>query len=171
MVNNKIRLESLSKNVVKTMEELSKNEGLARLLVNHEENPFEKSVGDNRRNLINPKSKICKIFPYPFDVEATVEQGAFIRVYYNDGEFDETEVISETHLYIDVIVSKDLWLINNGSDSLIRPYEIMSRITDMIGKRSANSNIRLNIEGWRHLAINTKFDAIRLYCNNFTVET
>lgn len=167
----KIKLGSLSKDVVKTMMALSKNEGIARLLVNHEENPFENPVGDNKVHLANPKSELCKIFPYPFDTTATENQGVSIRVYYNNGTLNENEVISEMQLHIDIIVSKDLWLINNGEESMIRPYEIMSRVVETIGRKGVGSAIRLDIDGWQHLSVNTKIDAIRIYCENFSVET
>jgi hypothetical protein len=167
-----MRLESLSKNIVKIMFELSKNEGLNRLLTLNVDNPFDPnlSVVDGVK-LINPNSPQYCIKPYPFDVEAETAESSSIRVYYNDGDFNENEVISETRLHIDIIVAKDLWLINNGTDSLIRPYEILSRVTDMVGKRSLNSTIKLKFDGFQHLAVNTKFDAIRLYSEYYTVET
>lgn len=154
------------------MSELSKNDGLAKLLVNNVSNPFSSDLPqiDNSK-LINPKSNLCRIYPYPFDPEAQVEDASFIRVYYNNGEFNENEIISETLIHIDIIVAKNLWLINDGQRSMIRPYEIVSRVTDMVGKRSLNTTIKLDFNGWRHLAVNTKFDAIRLYSEYYTIET
>jgi len=167
-----MRLESLSKNIVKIMQELSKNQGLVRLLQYNDDNPFDRNLPDvDGSTLIHPKSVNYKIKPYPFDVEAETGETSTIRVYYNSGDFNENEVISETNLHIDIIVAKELWLINDGTNSLIRPYEIMSRVTDMVGKRSLNTTIKLRFDGWQHLAVNTKFDAIRLYSEYFTVET
>lgn len=160
----------MSKNVVKIMQELAKNEGLARLLVNNTENPFDTPVKD-KTCLIIPDGNKSKIFPYPFDPDATVVDGSFIRVYYNNGDFNENEVIAESQLHVDIIVAKSLWLINDGSNSLIRPYEIAGRVLDMVGKRSLNSTIKLKFEGYQHLYINQKFDAIRLYANYMSVET
>lgn len=166
-----MRLESLSNNIVKIMQELSKNQALARLLMYNDINPFSTSLPDVDGTLLtNPKNPLCRIFPYPFDPEATIEDGSFIRVYYPNGQFNENEVISETQINIDIIVAKSLWLINDGQRPLIRPYEIMSRVTDMIGKRSAGATIQLQFTGWNHLAVNTKFDAIRLYSDYMSVE-
>lgn len=164
-----MKMETMSKNIIAVMMELSKNEGLARLLANNESNPFNTPVEDKTR-LINPNDTNAKIFPYPFDPEATVEDGSFIRVYYNDGDFDSIEVIAESQLHIDVIVAKSLWLINDGERSMIRPYEIMSRVLDMVGKRSLNSTIKLQFKGYQHLYINPKFDAIRLYAEYMSIE-
>ena len=56
------------------------------------------------------------------------------------------------------------------NESLIRPYEIMDRVVDLVGKRGIG-DVRLEIAGFQHLYINTKFDSIRLYCNYTSVET
>jgi hypothetical protein len=150
------------------MKELIKNDGLNKLLYNNAKNPFDPTLPAVNGNTL----LMTKIMPYPFDLEAQVEDGSFIRFYYNNGDFDGSEVIMESQLNIDIVVAKSLWLINdNNKQSLIRPYEIMTRIVDMLGKRSLNSTIRLEFEGWQHLSVNTKFDAIRLYANYFSVET
>lgn len=185
------KINNLSSNIVNIMFELAKNDGLARLLVN-ENLPFDKSKPniinpstfgtnkDDRMKLINPSNPDSKISPYPFDPEATIKDSAFIRVYYNQGEFNENETIQEMQLNIDIVVAKSLWLINGGSKtsqhpngdgkSLIRPYEIMDRVVDIVGKRSFSNLIRVKFDGWQHLAVNTKFDAIRLYSDYFSVE-
>jgi hypothetical protein len=166
-----VRLGSLSKNVVTIMDELAKNDGLARLLVNDVSNPFSESLPTiDKSKLANQKSELCRIHPFPFDPEAQTEDSSFLRVYYPNGEFNKNEVIAETQINIDIIIAKSLWLIDDGQRKLIRPYEIMSRVTDMIGKRSIGTAIRLEFKGWNHLAVNTKFDAIRLYSEYMSVE-
>ncbi|QOV08240.1 putative tail terminator protein [Bacillus phage Kirov] len=165
-----MRLDSLSKNVVKVMKTLCLNEGLVKLLANNQYNPFDTSIPviKNPYDLINPNSVNCKIKPFPFEVEATTQDGSYIRVYYNDAEFNENEVIAETRLHIDIICAKSLWLIEG---SMIRPYEILARVTNMVGQRAVGNNIKLKFNGFQHLAVNEKFDAIRLYSDYFTVET
>uniref|UniRef100_A0AB39C6Z9 Uncharacterized protein n=1 Tax=Bacillus phage KoopaTroopa TaxID=3234046 RepID=A0AB39C6Z9_9CAUD len=163
-----MRFDSLSKNVVNVMKALSNNQGLLQLLVNDVENPFDPNLPViNGSNVINPKHALCRIKPYPFDVEATDTNGSFIRVYYNYGDLDESETISETTLHIDIVVAKELWLIKGN---MIRPYEIMARVIDMVGKRGVGTGIKLNINGFQHLAVNTKFDAIRITSEYMTVE-
>jgi hypothetical protein len=190
-----VKPNNLSRNIVQIMQALSKNDGLARLLIHDIDNPFDRKEWDERpsfdkggyyvqnangkfilppidkNKLVNPKSDSSRIHPYPFDIEATIDDRSFIRVYYNDGDFNDNEVIQEMHLCLDIVVAKNLWLINNGTESLIRPYEIMDRVIDLTGKKSINSTIKINFDGWQHLAVNSKFDAIRLYSNYFSVET
>jgi len=176
-----MKMESMSKNVVDIMFQLTKNNGLIELLTNNDGSlpllrdgtalSVKIESSDIRNKLITPNASESKIFPYPFDSEATDTDGSFIRVYYNDGEFNDNEVIAESQLHIDIIVAKSLWLINDGERSMIRPYEIMGRVMDMVGKRSLNSTIKLKFEGYQHLYINSKFDSIRLYANYMSVET
>lgn len=163
------KIYNLSKNIVQVMQILKENDGLAELLLNDIKNPFSVPVKD-KDELINPNSQNCRIKPFPFDPEAQIEDSSFIRVYYNTGDFNENETIQEMELHIDIIVAKSLWLINDGRQSLIRPYEIMDRVVDLVGKRSINNLIRLKFDGWQHLSVNTKFDAIRLYSEYYSVE-
>ena len=166
-----MRAESMSKNIINIMQQLSKNEGLVRLLANNISEPFSKPPSIKPKDLLNPKSQNSKILPLPFDMEATTDEGTFIRVYYNDGSLNENETISESQIHIDIICAKSLWLINDGNNSLIRPYEIMSRVMDVLGRRSTNNTIKLNFKDYQHLYINSKFDAIRLYCEYMAIET
>jgi hypothetical protein len=167
-----MKLETMSKNIVNIMFTLAKNGMLGKLLIHDVSNPYDESLPFPKTNdLIKPDGSTAKIFPYPFDVEATELNGSFIRIYYNDGEFNSNEVIAESQLHIDIIVSKDLWLINNGRESLIRPYDIAGRVIDLVGRRSIGTNIKLNFKGYQHLYINTKFDAIRLHAEYMSVET
>lgn len=165
-----VKINNLSSNVTDVMIALKENDGLAELLTNNISNPFTIPVKD-KSSLINPKNANCKIFPYPFDPEVQIEDSSFIRVYYGRGDFNENEVIQEMTMNIDIIVAKNLWLISDGQRSLIRPYEIMDRIVDTVGYRSANGRIRLKISGWQHLAVNARFEAIRLYCDYYNVES
>jgi hypothetical protein len=168
-----MKLESMSKNIVNIMFTLAKNEMLGRLLVHDVSNPYDLSLPKPTvEELIKPDASTAKIFPYPFDAEATDLDGSFIRVYYNDGEFNENEVIAESNIHIDIIVSKTLWLINdNGKQSLIRPYDIAGRVVDLVGRQSIGSNVKLRFEGYQHLYVNTKYDCIRLYAEYMSVET
>lgn len=173
-----MKLDSMSKNIVAIMNELSTKPALVELLINNDEHlPLlnnatklkEKITDKVIKDVKSPRSKSSKIKPYPFDVESTTEDGSFIRVYYNDGEFNENEVIAEGQIHIDIVVAKTLWLIDDGVDAMIRPYEIMSRITDAIGTRSV-SPVRVRFKGYQHLYVNTKFDAIRLYADYMSIE-
>lgn len=172
-----MKLETMSKNIVNVVTTLSKNEMLGRLLTHDVPTPYLIDLAKpNPSDLINLTSSKAKIFPYPFDPEATEYDGSFIRVYYSTGEFNDNETIAESTLTIDVIVSKTLWLINDKAkptdrgQSLIRPYDIAGRVIDLVGKRSIGSSVKLKFQGYSHLYVNAKFDCIRLYADYMSIE-
>lgn len=173
-----MKMETMSKNIVTLISQLAKNNALIELLINNDDSlpllldavNLEAKITDKiRRDIISPRTDDAKILPYPFEVEATVTDGSFIRVYYNNGDFNENEVIAESQLHIDIIVARSLWLMDDGVKPLVRPYEIVSRVISMVGRNSV-SPVRVKFSGYQHLYINTKFDAIRLYADYMSVE-
>lgn len=167
-----MKLESMSKSVVDVVSALAKNEMLGRILTHDVSNPYDLSLEKPiAKDLMNPNSSKAKIFPYPFDPEATELDGSFIRVYYNSGDFNENEVIAESKMNIDIIVSKTLWLINDGKKSIVRPYDIAGRVIDLVGKRSIGNLPKLKFDGYSHLYVNTRYDCIRLYAEYMSIES
>lgn len=170
-----VKIHTMSKNIVNIMQALSYNDHLINmLLINENDIAFtneNRPAGfTNNSQIINQNDEFCRISPVPFDPEAQEEDKSFIRVYYSDGEFG-SEVVSVSNLVIDIIVAKSLWLIfdRNINQGLIRPYVIMDDIIDTIGRYSG-SLVSIDFQGFRHLAVNTKFDAIRLYAQYFKPE-
>ena len=169
-----MKMESMSKNIVAIITELQKVQVLMRLTLNDVNDPYQMAVSQIQINeASDPKNPNARILPYPFDPEATIDDGSFIRAYYNNGDFDDSEVIAESNIFIDIIVAKSLWLIHdsNLNESRIRPYEMMGHIINKVGKRSLGSTIRLKINGYQHMSVNTKFECIRLYCEYYSVES
>lgn len=162
------------------MIKLASNEMLARILSNDVPDPYKRKLDGNFvypaptvAQLVKPDASTARIFPYPFDPDATTLDGSFIRVYYNDGDFNGNEAIAESQIHIDIVCSKenDIWLINNdNNESLIRPYDIAGRVVDLVGKNSIGTGVKLKFTGFQHLYINTKFDCIRLYAEYMSVE-
>lgn len=179
-----MKTSTLSKNIIQVMNALRYNDRLVNLalidnndiefVIGNRPSDFESNV-DNmpRKNLqiVNQNSKFCRILPTPFNPNAEDEDKTMIRVYYNQGDFDG-EIISQTSLFIDIIVAKSRWLIYDQAqqEQMVRPYEIMTEIIETIGRKSGNPLITVNFTGWQHLAVNTKFDAIRLYSEYFKPE-
>lgn len=164
----------MSRNVVGVMTKLAKNPSLAKLLYSDLDNPSTFPTEDlpSWKELIRPNGDKTRIFPMPFDPDgATTEDGSFIRVYYNDGEFNDNETIAESELIIDIIVSNNLWLINDGRESLVRAYDIMGRVVDLVGRRSIGTGVKLKFQGYRHHYINTEFNCIRLHAEYMSIET
>lgn len=170
MVNDRVKLSIMSKSIVDIMKEIANNTGVARLLMNNTNTPYNE-IPENIEDIANINSKHAKIYPFPFNPDAEIKDGSFIRVYYNYGELDSSETISDLDIYIDIVVAKSLWLISDANKSLIRPYEILGRVIDTVGRRSGRNSIRIEVKGFQHLSVNNSFDAIRIYCKNMSVES
>lgn len=174
------RVHKMSDDIVNIMNALRYNDRLVNLLIidnnniafTNENRPEgfinESNVEIKNLQIVDQNSAFCRVSPTPFNPEAEEEDKSMIRVYYNQGEF-KSEIIAEYSLFIDIIVAKSLWLIYDQSygKHIIRPYEIMDCIIDTIGKRNGNPLVSVNFTGYQHLAVNTKFDAIRLYSESF----
>jgi hypothetical protein len=168
-----MKLETMSKNIVKLIQQLSLNDGLAMLIANDVVDPFDPNLpAVDKKNLFMPNDFVnSRLYPLAFDPDATLNDRTFVRVYYNQGQLDNTEVIAESQINIDIIVAKSLWLIHDiNGNPVVRPYEIMGRIIDLLGSRSANTSIKLQFDGFQQLAVNGKFECVRLYANYFSVE-
>lgn len=164
-----IKVNQMSKNIIKTMKSLSYNNSISRLLINELPDPYGRDLPSDFKSssLVKQNSQYCRILPVPFDPDAKENDSVFVRVYYNDGKIDG-EIISENILLIDIVCAKSLWLIKgiDGNES-IRPYDIMENVIDAVGRRSGNPDITIPFTAFRHLSVNTKFDAIRLYSEEF----
>lgn len=171
-----MKIHTMSSNVIDIMKALSYNEELINwIMIDKNVTTFNKSNRPtgftNNQQIITQKDEHCRILPIPFNPEAEEVDKSMIRVYYNQGDFD-SEIISESTLHIDIIVAKNLWLIYDEGENreLIRPYAIMDTIMDTVGRRAGHPLVQVNFTGWQHLAVNTKFDAIRLYAEYFKPE-
>lgn len=159
----------MSNNIVEIMSALARNKGIRHLLFIDDSQPFhEKHEGDvpTRDEILSPNSEKMRIRPVSFNTDATTEDRTEIRVYYNIGRVDGSGKQIDANIHIDVVCAKDLWLISGvNNKSLIRPYEIMSRIADEIGAKNRNGIKIGTISQFQMLSVNEQFDAIRMYYN------
>lgn len=168
--NETASLHSMSSNVVDIMQVLSQNMGIRTLLYINDAMPFHPKHQDKiptPTELMSPKSNKRRIYPVSFNMNAQLDDRTEIRVYYNVGRFDSSGKHIDYNMHIDIICAKDLWLIQDHvkQKSLIRPYEIMSRIVDSTGKHNYNGiNLGAPVQ-FQMLSVNEKFDALRIYYN------
>lgn len=159
----------MSNNIVELMSAIATNKGIRRLLYLNQENPFHPDYDKRiptKSEILSSKSKYGRIKPVSFNPEATIEDRTEIRIYYNIGRVDGSGKHVDANIHIDIICAKDLWLIEDAiGRSKIRPYEILSRISDEIGAQNRN-NISIGaMSQFQMLSVNEQFDAIRVYYN------
>lgn len=169
-IHNTDSLNQMSNNVVDVMNAIAKNQGIRALLYLNDEEPFHPSLRSkipSAKDIVSPSSTSKRISPVSFNPNAQVEDRSEIRVYYNIGRFDGSGKHVDYNMHIDIICAKELWMIRDSvkGKSLIRPYEIMSRIFDEIGIRNEENNHIGRPVQFQMLSVNPKFDAIRIYYN------
>lgn len=167
-------LDQLSNNVVDVMKAIARNKGIRHLLSLDSDDPFnpgEEDVIPSASDIVSPSFTGRKILPVSFDTKATTDAKTEIRVYYNVGRIDGSGKKIDANMHIDIICAKSLWQIQdkNGSRSLIRPYEIMSRIADEIGADNRNGINLGRISQFQMLSVNEQFDSIRMYYNIYDI--
>lgn len=159
----------MSNNVVELMSAIATNKGIRRLLYINESDPFNARYDrrvPTRDEILSNTSKYGRIKPVSFNTEATTEDRTEIRVYYNIGRIDGSGKQVDANLHIDIICAKDLWLIEDAiGRSKIRPYEILSRVSDEIGAKNRNDIKIGTMSQFQMLSVNEQFDAIRVYYN------
>lgn len=168
-----VSMSHMSNNVVDVMKAIADNYGIRALLYIDEDNPLDKEHKDNvpsSLEILKPNGDKNRISPVSFNMMAQTEDRTEIRVYYNIGRFSREGKHIDYNMHIDIICSKNLWLITDAlGNSKIRPYEIMSRIFDVVGQRNINQiNIGRPIQ-FQMLSVNERFDSIRIYFNTYDI--
>ena len=168
-----VSMGHMSNNVVDVMKALADNYGIRALLYIDEDNPLDKEHREDvpsSLEIIKQSSDKGRISPVSFNMNAQVADRTEIRVYYNIGRFSTEGKHIDYNMHIDIICAKNLWLITDTlGNSKIRPYEIMSRIFDVVGQRNINQiNIGKPVQ-FQMLSVNERFDAIRIYFNTHDI--
>ena len=138
-----VSMGHMSNNVVDVMKALADNYGIRALLYIDEDNPLDRKEHEDdvpsSIDILKQNSDKNRISPVSFNMDAQIDDRTEIRVYYNIGRFSTEGRHIDYNMHIDIICAKNLWLITDTlGNSKIRPYEIMSRIFDVIGQRNIN---------------------------------
>lgn len=158
-----VNIELMSDNLAIILGELINNQNIVKYISYNVKDPLSQpDITLPAKNLVE-----SKIHPYPFDPITTTEESVEIRVYYPEGVIDGSKAIVETTVFVDIVCAKSLWLINDGK-SAIRPYMIMKELFQHFNKNSVSTVGRLDIQGFSHLHVNDRFDAIRLHTEMVT---
>lgn len=152
-----VNIELMSDNLTLILDELINNQTIVKYLSYNEKNPLSKpDITLPAKSLI-----LSKVHPYPFDPTATTQDSCEIRVYYPHAQFDGSDTVTNTFIYIDIVCARSLWLVSDDK-AAIRPYMLASAIHRHFKDRSIGTIGKLRFNAFQHLAVNTKFDAIRL---------
>lgn len=161
-----VKLELLSRNLTLMLQQLLQNKEVVKYLAYNVKNPL------SQPDVPLPATSLMfkNLHPYPFDSFATTEDCSQIRVYLPSGTFGTKEIVADTTIFIDIIVAKSLWLVNDGQ-ALIRPYELMKLIVSMFSETSVGTLGQIKFNKFVHLAINERFNGIRIDAKMITLGT
>jgi hypothetical protein len=158
-----MKLDLLSPNLVKIIDNCLRSEDLGKLLLYSTQDPLSNPPVDP--SIIAPFGEYERILPYPFDVNYKDEERSQLHIYYPSMEFVNNENVEETHVFFDIVVHKRLWLYMQDGEKLVRPYDIASQVVSLFdGTIPTNLDTvgKLNFLGMRHVVVNEEFDALRL---------
>lgn len=158
-----MNFELLSKNLVSMIGTCLRDEELAKLLYYNTNNPLSKPPVDVQ--LIAPSGKEERIIPYPFDVKFVGDERSQLHVYYPSVELSNNSVVEHALVFFDIVVHKRLWLYAEGSEMLVRPYKIASRISRLFDGSVPTTRDRvgkLQFSNISQVVINEEYHALRL---------
>lgn len=149
-----VKFELLSQNLLIILSELKKNSTFVKYVFYNDDKPLLNPVVQNPSVL----SDSGLLLPSPFNTTTT--DCTQVRVYYLDIDIEKN--VDDCVLIFDVIVAKNLWLINNGKPA-VRPYAIAEEIMKTFQGKSIQTIGTLDFQRMKHMWVDEKFDAVRLY--------
>lgn len=152
-----VKLELLSDNLVLIINKLLENDNLCKLIYYNSKNPYNELPISNK----NETLMLTKIFPYPFNEKVETELGTQLHIFYPELEIQNNVVVEEVVVFVDIIVGKTLWLINDGQPK-VRPYEIAKEIVNIFHDKSIDTLGQLDFFTIQQLNVNNVFSGIRL---------
>lgn len=159
-----MKLGLLSPNLVLLLQEILANQKICKLINYDQKNPYSQPDIEPFSLLLN------KVFPFPFDPNSTTDEGTQLRVYYQDTNLKNNQIIEDTTIFFDIICAKtpNIWLMDDG-ESKIRPYEILSELVTHLSDRSIETLGKVRFKRFVHVNVNKEFDCIRLIGDVFTI--
>jgi hypothetical protein len=153
-----LKLDLLDENLLVIIDTVLLNQNLCKYIYYDVDDPLaEDDIPDTQEALM-----LKRVLPFPYDPGITIDDQTQLRIYYPDGNINETAVES-IDVHFDIVVAKEtLWLINMAGKKQIRPYRIMKEIVNTFNKKSIITLGQLEFSAFSHRYVNEKFDAIQV---------
>jgi|HigsolmetaGSP11D_1036233.scaffolds.fasta_scaffold07301_5 hypothetical protein len=155
-----MNLDRLSKNIISIIEEVLKNQRLVNYLaINGNDPSISPPVSPM---LIAPKGDNERIFPYPFDTSFKDDVRSQLHIYYPHMTFKNNGKVGHPFINFDIVVHKDIWLLTDKGEKIIRPYEILSMILDTFSGKIIPNLGQVHFLDGVHVVVNEQFEGVRL---------
>lgn len=158
-----LKLELLSPNLVLIIDEILNNQNICKYLYYNTKNP----LGESNLTLPANSLKLTKVYPCRINTAIT-DECTQLRIYYPGAKLNAVGATEDIWVSFDILCHINLWLINDGTNSLIRPYEIMKELTNLFDQ-SLSTVGKLVFKEFNQIFVNDKFDCIRLMAKMMTI--
>lgn len=154
-----MNFDRLSRNVVAIINEVLKNQKLVNYLATNGDNPSSLSLSPAN---IAPNSPNEKIFPYPFNIKFKDDVRSQLHIYYPNLLLENNGKAGRAFINFDVVVHKDIWLLTDEGEKVIRPYKIAQFILDSFKDKKVDELGEIHFVRIDHVVVNEEFEGVRL---------
>lgn len=149
----------LSSNIITIIGEVLKNQDLVNCIGWSGDDPSNQAINPSD---IAPRGKGERIFPYPFDVSFKDDIRTQLHVYYPNLSFENNGHAGRAVILFDIVVHKDIWLMMDRGEKVIRPYEIARLILDAFKDKNVEGLGEIHFVSADHTVVNEQFEGFRL---------
>ena len=155
-----MRFDLMSKNTLILIDEMLRNQRLVKLI---DQNTL-------KDGMVNSGALVGrKIFPSPFTGVVPQKQETNLRVFFPSGTLNN-RVVLDTKVVFQVVLHKDLWLLNDLDGSrIIRPYAVMDEIIKVFQDRTVGTLGVLHFEDYSYHALDKDYGLYNLQAEMMTI--
>lgn len=158
-----MKFKDLSENAITVIEKMLENEELVKLVAYDDATPYDNANVVNKSDLV-----LTKFFPTPVDYQVTTETHSEVRVFFPQGEVKNKKIMGNIVVF-QILVHKDLWLMKEGLNKKIRPYEIMGEIVEVFENKSHAKVGVLHFTDYKFIRVNKDFSGYELIADMMTI--
>lgn len=146
-----IKLTLMSTNLLITIEELIKDQYLAKLLSVYEKEPIISEDFDTNSLVMK------NIFPHPYNSKVPEIEKVELRIFYPEGIFDSSNNIGVSDLFFQIICHRNLSRIIIDDKMKLREFEIMDRIVNLFKDKTIKTLGTVQFKGFQYGHINKDY--------------
>lgn len=154
-----MNFDRLSQNMITIIGEVLKNQQLVNYLSVNSDNPSSTNIPSLT---IAPNGINQRVFPYPFDTTFKDDVRSQLHIYYPKITFENNGNAGRAIVIFDIVVHKDIWLVQDNGQKVIRPYQIATLIFNTFKDKHVKGLGQIHFVGADHTVINEQFEGFRL---------
>lgn len=154
-----ITLRRFSTNVVEIINSCLKNQKLVNYLGFDQNNPEQATIVPST---IAPKGLDERFFVYPFSVNFTGKVRSQLHIYYPDFKFVNNTNAVQSTVFFDIVVHKSIWLVQQGTEKMVRPLQIADAIFETFNDKLIKSVGKMHFLEGHQIVVNEEYSCIRL---------